>query len=179
MLYIFEFFLFAFFGWIVDSLYTSLDKRRVFISGYFRGVPLCPIYGFGGILLFNSFTIMSDSPTWEIILFTTLQIITLEYAGGLLSERYLGERLWDYTKEPFNLHGYISVWHSFLWLLAVSFIYFNFDEKISQLHNHINSFTKIDRNLDMLFLFLSICLFLYATIKNKKLRLSSIVEGNS
>jgi uncharacterized membrane protein len=176
MVYVIVFLFFAFVGWILDSLYSSIRKKKIVISGYFRGIPLCPIYGFGGILLLNSFAILSEWPFWITILVTTSLIITLEYVGGRLSEHLLEERLWDYSKESYNLHGYISAWHSFLWLIVVSMGYFIVGNTADAIFRWFGSFVTMNKHLEVLLLFVFIGLSFFATVKTKKIRLSRLME---
>jgi uncharacterized membrane protein len=176
MVNVIEFFIFAILGWILDTLYTSIGNRKIILSGYFRGVPLCPIYGFGGILLINNFALMSANNPVETILVTTFLVITLELVGGLFSEHFLGEKLWDYSKQPLNLDGHISAWHSFLWLIAVSLTYLIIGRRINEILNYLNSKTAMDPHLEVIFLFLILVLALWVTANTKKLRLSRLVR---
>ncbi len=71
----------------------------------------------------NSFKLLSGWPFEVVVLATTVLVVGLEYVGGYLAERFLEEKLWDYSKEFFNLGGYISAYHSFLWLILVAVVY--------------------------------------------------------
>lgn len=173
MIYVIEFLVFAFLGWIVDSVYSSLTTKKLVISGYFRGFPFCPIYGFGGILLTNSFALMADQPWFSTILLSTFLVIVLEFFGGFFAEHFLDEKLWDYSDEAFNLYGYISAWHSFLWLVAISILYFLSNEKILKILNWFNTKMRIDPHLDVLLLFAFLMIFIFLTLKNKKIRLNT------
>lgn len=179
MIYLFEFFVFAFLGWIVDSIYHSITIKKIVISGYFRGVPLCPIYGFGGILLLNSFAFLSDQPFWLTILITTILIVTFEFFGGKLTEHFLGERLWDYSKEFLNLNGYISLWHSFLWLIGTSISYLIIGHKVNLIIDWFKSKLIINPNLEVIIMFVILIFGFWLIIHNKKLRLSKLLKNNS
>ena len=50
-IYLIEFLIFLFIGWVIDSAYRSVASSKLRNSGYFKG-PFCPIYGFGGTLTF-------------------------------------------------------------------------------------------------------------------------------
>lgn len=176
MIHIIEFFVFAFVGWIIDTSYCSLWHKRIIISGYFRGVPLCPIYGFGGILLLNTFALMNGRPPWETILLTTLLVTVLEFVGGWFAEHLLEEKLWDYSKEPFNFGGYISAWHSFLWLIVVSVSYPLMGKRSYDFVQWINSRITLDKNLEVILVFVIFGLAIWATIENKNSRLSKLAK---
>lgn len=175
LLYFLEFLVFAFLGWIIDSLYSSIEKKRLVISGYFRGIPLCPIYGFGGILLIHSFIYLADQPAHLVIIFTTLLIIALEYVGGLWAEHFLDERLWDYSKERFNLI-YISAWHSFLWLVAVSVVYMLIGTRVSLYLEYLKQHLQLNDALETLLFFIVLTGVILLTSRQKKLRLAKIAK---
>lgn len=176
MLYVVQFFLFAFVGWIVDSSYSSLVRKKIVISGYFRGIPLCPIYGFGGILLVNSFALLSAQPVWLTIVVTTILVVALEYVGGWLAEHLLDEKLWDYSKERWNLGGYISAWHSFLWLLAVSGCYLLFGRQAGDYIAWLDSRLTLNSALEVLLIFALLVAAFFLTSHYKKVRLGRLAQ---
>lgn len=122
--YIVIFLIFSFLGWIIDSIYSTFEKGRIVSSGYFKGIPLCPIYGVGGILIYTLFNNLVSLESFFVILITSLTIISLEYFGGWFNIFVLGERLWDYRNMKFNLHGHISLLHSVYWVTGVSILYY-------------------------------------------------------
>src|SRR3989344_7294144 len=120
-----EFLLFSFVGWLLDSFYRSLDEKRWVNAGYFRG-PVCPIYGFGGVILVYLFKTLSSLPLLLQIAIASLAMILVEYAGGIFSERILKVKLWDYSASKFHLGGHINLLHSLFWILLTTMFYFFF-----------------------------------------------------
>ncbi|NMB80816.1 MAG: putative ABC transporter permease, partial [Ignavibacteria bacterium] len=175
--YIIEFFLFSFFGWVIDSAYSSMTAKKFVSSGYFIGFPLCPIYGFGGIILLNSFAYMADRPWWLAVLVTTILVVALEYFGGKFAEHFLEERLWDYSKEKFNIDGYISAWHSFLWLVTVAAAYLLIGNKANLIIEWFNSLIRLNINLEVIITFMILSLAFWLTTINKKARLLRIAKN--
>lgn len=175
MVYVLIFFFFAFLGWLVDSSYSSITAKKLVISGYFRGLPFCPIYGFGGILIVNSFSFLAQQPAWLVILFTTFLVIILEYMGGFLVERFLDERLWDYSNQKFNL-VYISAWHSFLWLIAVTVIYLFFGAKINFYLADLKNHVQLNDSLEVLLVSVLLIGIFFLTSHHKKLRLIKLAK---
>jgi uncharacterized membrane protein len=119
-----EFIIFSFIGWLINTGYSSWDDGHYSDTGFFHA-PFCPIYGFGGILLVLVLKFLSPlalSPIFSII-FATLFIIMLEYVGGKLTEIIFKIKLWNYSKAKYNL-GYIDAFHSFCWLILVTFFYY-------------------------------------------------------
>lgn len=132
LIYVTEFLLFLLIGWIIDSTYCTLLYQKLVFSGYFRGVPLCPIYGFGGIVLIHIFSKLKHHGAGVNILVAGFAITATEYFGGLLAEYLLGERLWDYSKEPLNLQGYTNAMHFVVWTFVAAIGYFLYRYKIQK-----------------------------------------------
>ena len=44
------FYVYAFAGWIIETVYRSLDRKRVVNPGFLNG-PYLPLYGSGAIIL--------------------------------------------------------------------------------------------------------------------------------
>lgn len=122
--YIIEFLLFSFIGWIIDSGYRSITEKKWINAGYFRG-PICPIYGFGALALVFFVKFFDFLPVWGMLLLCWMVLILVEYVGGIFSEKILGLKLWDYSEASYHLGGHIDVLHSLYWgVLAAAFYYF-------------------------------------------------------
>src|SRR3989344_174258 len=119
---IFEFLLFSFIGWFLDSAYRSIDEKRWVNAGYFKGL-FCPIYGFGGLILLYLFKNLAELPLALQIFIASVAMILVEYVGGIFSERILKIRLWDYSSSRFHLAGYIDLLHSLFWVLLSVIFY--------------------------------------------------------
>lgn len=122
-LYIFEFILFSFVGWIIDSLYRSIINKRWINAGYFSG-SICPIYGFGGVILVFILKTFSELNLIWLLVIASITMILVEYIGGIFSEKVLKVRLWDYSKTTFNIGGHIDALHSFYLVILVVVFYF-------------------------------------------------------
>lgn len=123
-LLIYYFLFFSFCGWILDSTSCTISQRRLVNSGYFRELPLCPIYGIGGLVLVFLFNSFSGYP-WVIpILIGTIAVNLVEYIGGVFCVTILKERLWDYSHRKWHLHGHIDALHAVCWFFVVILSYF-------------------------------------------------------
>src|SRR3989344_9553930 len=121
--YVIEFLLFSFIGWIIDSGYRSVTERKWVNAGYFRG-PICPIYGFGGLALVFFVKYFDFLPVFGMLLLCWVALIVVEYVGGIFSEKVLGLKLWDYSEASYYFGGDIDVLHSlYCGVLAVAFYY--------------------------------------------------------
>jgi len=107
------FFLYCFFGWIWESAFVSVQKKRWVNRGFLRG-PWLPIYGFGAIIiLFLTIPVRNSIPL--IYLLGMVGATVLEYVTGAVMERLFCMRYWDYSKQPLNVNGYISLLSSLAW----------------------------------------------------------------
>lgn len=108
-------------GWIWESCYVSARQHRWVNRGFLHG-PLLPIYGSGAILILFVTLPVKDS-TFLLCLTGTAAATALEYATGAAMEALFRVRYWDYSRQRFQLHGYICLtssvaWALFSWLLV-------------------------------------------------------------
>ena len=82
-------------GWCLEVIYAAVSTGQLVNRGFLNG-PVCPIYGFGMI----------------IVLFT---LSPLELVGGWALYKLYHTRWWDYSDFPFNIGGYICLEFSLLW----------------------------------------------------------------
>ena len=107
------FFFYSFVGWIWESCYVSVRKRRWVNRGFMHG-PMLPIYGSGALAVLVSTIGVRENMALTFLLGMTAVTI-LEYVTGAVMERLFHVRYWDYSGQPFNLHGYISLASSLCW----------------------------------------------------------------
>ena len=94
------FFLYSVIGWVCETAYCSIGKRKFVNRGFLNG-PLCPVYGFGALAVVWLLRPVCEYP---ILVFAAGAAVTsaLEYLTGYLLEKLFGLKLWDYSKRPFN-----------------------------------------------------------------------------
>ena len=116
---IFYFLVYSFLGWIMDTTCRTLEAHAFTIGSFFP-VPLCPVYGFGVLLviflhsLFPSIPLVLQGVIYGIVL------AALEYATGILVLAYFHRRLWTYAGGFLNLDGFTNFSHALTWgVLAV------------------------------------------------------------
>ena len=98
------FMVFSFIGWVYESIFYSVQLRRPVNTGFLKGC-ICPIYGFGGMLLLPIARMNFDIKT---IFFMGMLICSaLEYFISWLLEYLFDARWWDYSDWPLNLNGRI------------------------------------------------------------------------
>ncbi len=121
--YLFLFLAFSVIGWLIDSGYRSLMHKKWLRSGYFRG-PFCPIYGVGGLSLVVLFKHIAFMPYPILFTVATIALILVEFIGGILCEKILKVKLWDYSSSKYHLWGHVDLLHSLYWaMLAIGFYF--------------------------------------------------------
>lgn len=114
------FFTYAFLGWCTEVSYAALKTGKFVNRGFLNG-PVCPVYGFGVVIVLGCLTPLSDNLP---VLFLGSVLLTsiLEWLTGFVLEKLFHQRWWDYSDEPFNLSGYICLRFSIAWGLACVFV---------------------------------------------------------
>lgn len=114
------FFIYAFLGWAVEVSYATLDTGKFINRGFLNG-PVCPIYGAGCILIIWALKPIQDNLLYLFIGSVFLASL-LEFITGALLEKIFHTKWWDYSNEPFNLKGYISLKFSIAWGIICVFV---------------------------------------------------------
>lgn len=120
------FMIYSFLGWVLEVVYHAVGQGLVVNRGFLNG-PVCPIYGVGVILIFTLAELFNEGgveATQTIVLFAggVVFATAVELFGGWALDKLFHARWWDYSNEPFNLHGYICLKFSLLWGLAIVFV---------------------------------------------------------
>jgi uncharacterized membrane protein len=118
--------IYSFLGWVLEVVYHAVGQGLVVNRGFLNG-PVCPIYGVGVILIFTLAELVYEGgveATQTIVLFAggVVFATAVELFGGWALDKLFHARWWDYSNEPFNLHGYICLKFSLLWGLAIVFV---------------------------------------------------------
>ena len=100
-------------GWCLEVVYAAATTGQLVNRGFLNG-PVCPIYGFGMILVLFFLTPLEDS-LLLLYLGGVLLPSALELVGGWVLYKLYRTRWWDYSDMPFNIGGYICLEFSLLW----------------------------------------------------------------
>ncbi len=104
---------YSFAGWAMETVYCSLQARHFVARGFLHG-PVCPIYGVGVLLMILFFQPLAGN----IVLFYVVSTVCMsawEYFVGWFLEATTHMKYWDYSDQPFNLHGRICLWVCLVW----------------------------------------------------------------
>ena len=100
-------------GWCVEVVYAAVTTGKLVNRGFLNG-PVCPIYGFGMVIVLFLLTPLQNS---VLLLYIGGVILpsTLELVGGWALYKIYHTRWWDYSDYPFNIGGYICLEFCLLW----------------------------------------------------------------
>ncbi|MBP3256223.1 MAG: putative ABC transporter permease [Clostridia bacterium] len=117
------FILYSFAGWLLESVSKSVMEKKLVNSGFLTG-PLCPIYGFGAVIMMLCLSFLKDKPI--LLFFAAFFILSIwEYIVGVVLEKLFKTKYWDYSHLKFNIQGRVCLKNSIYWgLLGVAFICF-------------------------------------------------------
>jgi uncharacterized membrane protein len=121
--YVFIFFIYSFFGWLIEVCLKFIDFHRFVNRGFLVG-PYCPVYGLGAVLIVtftNGFS-KKDHSRALIFLISLLLCGLVEYLVSYFLEKRYKARWWDYSTKPMNLNGRIWIGNLILFGLGGLFI---------------------------------------------------------
>ena len=123
--YVIYFFIFAVFGWIMETIYSFIVLGHFTERGFLYG-PLCPIYGYGALIMILFLSKYKKNPL-KLFAYSIVIFSVLEYVVSYILEVLFNMYFWDYTYDSFNLNGRIAIFYSLAWgfitLLFNSYIY--------------------------------------------------------
>lgn len=107
------FYIYCFFGWIFESCYVSMRKKKWVNRGFLHG-PFLPIYGSGAVMM-----LFVSEPFKENLILTyfagVVGATVLELLTGMVMESLFKIKYWDYSNQKFNFRGYICLSSSVAW----------------------------------------------------------------
>lgn len=112
------FVIFSFFGWVASS-FRSLLLEKKFSNNGFLTSPFCPMYGFSAVICYTALKPFENS---KLILFigSTLILSALMVVVGVLVEKTLKFKAWDFSSSKFSIGDYITFPYAlFLGLLGM------------------------------------------------------------
>ena len=132
-LYFIYFLIFAIIGWLLETCFSFYSLGHFTKRGFLFG-PLCPIYGWGALILIMFFSTYKKH-NLKLFIYAALIFSIFEYLVSYGMEALFSLKWWDYTKEVLNLNGRISIFYSFAWgiiaILFINFVYPFFKKKVN------------------------------------------------
>ncbi len=133
------FLIYSLVGWTYEVIVSLIRKHKFINRGYLLG-PICPVYGFGSLLI----TLLLEEHKGNIIhsfISTILICSILEYFTSFIMEKIFKTRWWDYTYKKYNLNGRISLDVMLLFGFAGMFILYIINPFLTRLLSNINDIT--------------------------------------
>lgn len=115
-IYILVFFIYAVAGWIMESTSISIRNKKFVNRGFLIG-PVCPIYGYGVVLV----SILLKKYQDDMIVTFFMSIIIcgiIEYLTSFFMEKIFNARWWDYSQRKFNINGRVCLQNLVLFGIA-------------------------------------------------------------
>ena len=110
--YLLYFLIFSFLGWCAEVVFHVFKTGSFVNRGLARG-PVCPIYGIG---ICTSYFLLGVIDSFVLLALLSMAVATIvEFTVGFLLDKILGQKLWDYTEEAGNIHGYVCPRFSLIW----------------------------------------------------------------
>lgn len=130
-----DFYIFALAGWIYESTFVSIRSRKPVNRGFLVG-PILPLYGFGAV---SVYILLRPFSKYGSLLYVMGMLVAtvLEYITSWLMEVLFHAKWWDYSKEPYNLHGRIALIPSMFWGILSLFMFDVFQPAASWVINKI------------------------------------------
>ena len=121
-------------GWCLEVIYAAATTGQLVNRGFLNG-PVCPIYGFGMIIVLFTLSPLADNLLLLYIGGVILPSV-LELAGGWALYKLYHTRWWDYSDFPFNIGGYICLEFSLIWGLAIVMVVKVFQKYVENQASH-------------------------------------------
>ena len=112
-----EFLIYGFLGWMLENCYNKLVTGR-FIKPNFLHGPIKPMYGFGGVLLTESYRRYPSSFRYTAIVIP----LFIEWCSGKWLDCRYQLKYWDYSREKVQLGGYICLKFAIYWVLLAQLV---------------------------------------------------------
>ena len=130
----FLFFVGSLIGWGLEvfwrRFFSKNNPEHKWINPGFLNGPYLPLYGLSLCTLFSltfiDVNFVSERWLRDTILFVimALCITLIEYIAGLIFIKGMHIKLWDYSKNKFNIQGIICLQYTFYWYILSSIYYF-------------------------------------------------------
>lgn len=117
-----KFFIYSVLGWGCECLWHFVWNGHFREKRMLLNLPMCPVYGLGGVCLSYLLTGFYDN-ILSLYLLGALLASAVELLYYLICAQAFGIMIWDYSNMPANFAGGICIGYSLLWgFLAVAVV---------------------------------------------------------
>lgn len=107
------FVIYAFLGWICEEIFCVVSTHEFVKRGFLFG-PICPIYGYGAIILLFLLKDYKNKPL-KLFFLSAVIFSVFEYITDFFLQALFSTKWWDYTGQFLNLNGRITLSFSLVW----------------------------------------------------------------
>lgn len=153
--YALYFFLFAFLGWCLETIYCIIVLGQFMKRGFLYG-PICPIYGYGALILII-FLGKYKNNFFKLFTYSAVVFSAFEYVASYILEVLFDSSWWNYRNDFLNLNGRIAIFYTLAWgFIAIIFVklLFPFLKRIVN-----NILAKVPYKFSFIVLYLSIIIY--------------------
>ncbi len=100
-------------GWCCEVIFAAFQQKKFVNRGFLLG-PVCPVYGFGVVAVLGMLEPLKSRPV-SVFILSMLVTSAVELLVGVIAEKLMHVKLWDYDGLPGNLGGYICLPFSLMW----------------------------------------------------------------
>lgn len=119
---IISFSIYTFLGYLMESIYVSILKKKWISSGLLIG-PFIPLYGVGAITLIFLNPYLQNP--WICFFIGGMVMTCIEYFSSLYIEKVFHKKCWDYSKHRLQFQGRICLFYYIVWCcLSYLFIFY-------------------------------------------------------
>lgn len=123
--YILYFFIYSFLGWVLETAFSYFVLGHFVNRGFLTG-PICPIYGFGMLIIIIPLSKYKNSNI-KLFVVSAVVLSIFEYITSYVLDATFGLKWWDYTSDFLNINGRIAAFYTIAWgfitLFAINFIH--------------------------------------------------------
>lgn len=102
-----SFFVYGFLGWCTEVAYAAVKQGKFVNRGFLNG-PICPVYGIGvGVVV--QFLTPVENNLVLLYISSTILVTAIEGITGFLLEKIFHNKWWDYSDQPLNIGGYVTL----------------------------------------------------------------------
>ncbi len=101
-------------GFVLETVFSLINERKVVNRKTMVFLPLCPVYGIGALSVIGFVSFVGDHP---LTVFTCGIILAsaVEYCFSLAVDKSFQVLVWDYGDCPGSVHGRIQIQFSLMW----------------------------------------------------------------
>ena len=100
------FIIISFLGWLFSSLYHFFSEKKFYNKGFLT-LPFCPSYGAGAVICYVVFKPLTNN-FFIIFIGTALLLSFFTVLAGVIGEKVLGCKPWDFSELKFNIGSYLT-----------------------------------------------------------------------